>query len=144
MVAHDLFLKDAEQSFDFLVRDFGYKCIMPPGKSTLEGLRFEKPPVYVETGWYKGEVDVTIGVTVDTTILRPYRTKRFPLWHVACHIDPAVKNESLPIKSFVTTNADAKLVLDHYAKMMKRLCGDILRGDLAILESIVASDHPVK
>ena len=134
------FFSDAREAFDFLVSELGFRVIEPKTDSSLESVRFEKAPLSVEVGWYKGEVDVGLHVAIDTTILRPYRRKRFGLSEVLVHLQPGIFQTIPRLPESSTTLADARVYLACFAKLMRAHCAEILRGDLKTLEQIVSRD----
>ena len=136
MTTRSQFVDDVVAAFSYLTEDFGFQCILPQSESTLESIHFEKPPVYVDVGWYKGEVDVRIGSTITTAVLRPYRPKSFELWQIVAHLDPHAFSTTPDLPRIAQTTQDARAYLDYYSRLMKKHCTEILRGDLKILEDI--------
>ena len=137
---HD-FHQGVFSAFAFLTSDVGFRCVTPDSDGALESVRFEKPPLAVEVGWYKGEVDVGIRVAIDTTILRPYRRKYFGVAEIAKHVKPDVFSVAPDLPRMAISSEDALVYARFYAGLLRAHCQDILRGDIKPLEEIVQKEQ---
>jgi hypothetical protein len=127
-------------AFGFLTSELGFRSIVPSSESSLEPVRFEKSPFIVEVYWGKGEVDVGIRVTIDTSILRPYRRKSFDEGEIARHLKPDIFRVPRAVPLRGTSLEKALADVRFYAGLMKEYCRDILRGDTKVLEEILQKD----
>ena len=140
MSSRAVFYEGVLSAFGFLTSELGFLSVVPNSESTLESVCFEKSPLFVEVGWYKGEVDVSIRVTIDTSILRPYRRKSFGVAEIAKYLKQDVFRApaALPVSAISTDQA--LVCVQFYAALMKEYCQDILRGDIKTLEEIVQKE----
>lgn len=122
--------------FAFLCEKYGFNLCPDDPPAAYHSVVYEKAPFVVEMWWGKGEVDVLVRVTIDTTILRPYRTKTFPLWMIVRRINPSALNRHPPLPQFALSVSDAEACLKWEAKLMSENCDELLRGDIKVLEDL--------
>ena len=65
------------RTFAFLVDKYGFQLMSGERRSSLDSITYEKKPVIIEFGWYKGEIDINLRVDVENEIFRPYRSRTF-------------------------------------------------------------------
>ena len=120
----------AQQQFAFLIEDFGFA--LTAGSNPV---RYDADRVYVEVWSGQGEIDLCLGVKVDTEILRPYVSHRFGLAQVIRYYK---RGPVPPLSSFAAPSAstETERELMHLALLTKTYCADILRGDITPLERI--------
>lgn len=124
------FGKSARRHFDFLINEFGFIVT-----SEDDPVRYDALSLYVEIWSSKGETDVLFGVKADTDILRPYVSHLFILAEVVRYYKKG------PFPGFDSYSGAADLTDDqrflaYLADLMKKYCGEILRGDIKVLEKL--------
>jgi hypothetical protein len=60
--------------FDFLIKDFRFAQT-----AAVDPVRYDAATLYVEVWRDKGQIDLIVGVKVDTEIIRPYVSHRFSI-----------------------------------------------------------------
>ena len=130
------FIDHVLEHFAFLTDEFGFALRAPSLREALGMVHYERPPVTVDIGWYKGEVSVVVTAMAHTTILRPGRSKAFSLEEIAGHLDATALKEAPQFPGHITKveEADRRLAFD--ASLLRKYGADILQGDLKILEAI--------
>lgn len=128
------FLESIVAHFGFLQDEFGFQ--FHPGQ-----LAYLKEPLSVTFGWYKGEIDIDFSVSLSFTdtheIFRPYLSRSFRLTEVVRQSDsPAPSSWSLGGGGYITTDEEAHAYLEGCARLMRKHCGPLLRGDLTALEQL--------
>ena len=121
--------------FEFLVAEFGY-VLRLPSDEPLGMVHYEKLPVTIDIGWYKGEVSVLITVTVNTAMLRPGKSKQFYLDEIVGYLDKSAFKDIPKFPGYVTTDPQADEMLAFEARLLKTYGESFLRGDLKVLETI--------
>jgi hypothetical protein len=137
------FASEVAKHFDFLVRDYGFAPVDRSDVKVGELVTYRKDPLDISIGWYKGEIDVGFSVALDFAaghpVFRPYLPRNFGLHEIATRQNPAayasLSARMRPL-GFVTTLNIAAAYLDEAAKIVKRFCEPILRGDYTLLEQI--------
>jgi hypothetical protein len=124
------------RTFAFLVDKYGFQLTSGERRSSLDSITYEKKPVIIEFGWYKGEIDINIRVDVENEIFRPYRSRTFDLSRIALRQDKNAYRNAPRFPNYITTLMEAETWLQFEACIMKRFCKPILRGDIHILEEI--------
>ncbi len=124
------FGESAGRHFDFLIKEFGFSLT-----SGEDPVRYDSACLYVEIWSSKGETDVLFGVKVDTDILRPYVSHLFSLAEVVRYYKTG------PFPHFASFTgapdlAEEERFLVYWAALMKKYCGDVLRGDITALEKL--------
>ena len=131
------FIHTAKNEFSFIADTYGFALSLPESDSSLESLRYEKLPLWVEISWYKGELEVIVGYSGETPILRPFKSRIFPLAEIALHLDPRSLEGAPRFPNYVTAENEIVTAVAYWAKIMKTTCSEILRGDIKPLEQIV-------
>ncbi len=99
-------------------------------------MRYENLPLYVEIGWYKGEIDIIVGYSGETAILRPYKSRIFYLPEIALHLDSQALQRAPRFPNYITAEEDMILAVAYGAEIMEKYCPQILKGDIRVLEEI--------
>jgi len=134
------FINVALKDFDFLVKDFGFTAT--PETVCGVGLSFTKDAhaLKVSLGWYKGEVDFEFEVLLETSVFRPYISRRFDLGEIVNLIDPNAITKALserpPLPRWVLSVENAHSVLQYYAMLVQNFCLPVLNGEFEVLEAI--------
>jgi len=105
-------------------------------KARWTPVTYEKKPILIEFGWYKGEIDIHFRVDLENEIFRPYRSRTFALSKVALWRDKNAYCNAPKFPNYITTLSEAETWLQFEAAVMKKFCEPILHGDLGILEAI--------
>jgi len=108
--------------FDFLIDDFGFALT-----SAEHPVRYDAATLYVEVWWDKGQIDLVVGVKVDTEVLRPYVSHRFSIAEIVRYYKtgPFPTLASFPPMPEVAREERSVIYL---AALAKKYCGDIFRG----------------
>ncbi len=130
------FISTARSYFSFLTHDYDFTLILPKSDSSLESMRYENLPLYVEIGWYKGEIDIIVGYSGETAILRPYKSRIFYLPEIALHLDSQALQRAPRFPNYITAEEDMILAVAYGAEIMEKYCPQILKGDIRVLEEI--------
>jgi hypothetical protein len=130
------FVNNAKNYFSFLTNDYNFTFIAPKSNSSLDPIRFEKSPIYIEIGWYKGEIDIIIGISSKTAILQPYKSRIFYLPEIALHLDSKALQRAPRFPNYITKEKEMIADLAYESELMKKYCSEILNGDIKILEEI--------
>jgi len=131
------FFQSVRQTFDFLVRDFGYQ-LQRSISDDASCVIYTHPLMNVEFYWGKGELDVIFRVKVENEIFRPYRSRAFSLSEVIRYLDETAFNAYPQINNgaYITTLSDAENVLQFHSALMHKYCTGILSGDLSLFEKL--------
>ncbi len=130
------FINTAKSDFAFLSDVYGFSLILPASDSSLESIRYDNFPLYIEIGWYKGEIDVIVGYSGETAILRPYKSRIFNLSEIALHSDSQALQDAPRFPNYITAEKDMIAALACWANILKKYGPPILRGDIRLLEEI--------
>jgi hypothetical protein len=138
------FTDTVESRFRFLERDFSFHRREKPTTAGIgDVVEYERFPVEIVIGWYKGEVEVTFSIAyayaTDHPPFRPYISRTFDLSELAIRRNSSAFAEhisSLTNDAYVTSLEQADAVLGVYSAVMKDTCAPILGGDLSLLEEI--------
>jgi hypothetical protein len=137
------FATEVAKQFDFLVRDYGFERVDRADVKAGELVTYRKDPLDIGVGWYKGEIDVGFSLALDFAashaVFRPYLSRSFELHEIATRQDPAAYRDwsaRMRPLGFVTNLQIAAACLEESAKIVRRFCEPILRGDFAQLEAI--------
>lgn len=130
------FIHSAKNEFSFLTDGYAFALSLPESESSLEPLRYENLPLYVEISWYKGELDVIVGYSGETPILRPYKSRIFSLSEIALHLDSHSLEGAPRFPNYITREKEIIAAIAYWAQIMKTTCSDILSGDIRTLEQI--------
>lgn len=130
------FIDTATSDFSFLADVYEFTLILPKSDSSLESLRYENLPLYIEISWYKGEIDVIVGYSGETAILRPYKSRIFYLPEIALHHDSQALQGAPCFPNYIIEENEMIAAIAYWAKIMKKYCPGILRGDINVLENI--------
>jgi len=137
------FSSEVASAFGFLVTDHGFRFVDCPGYRAGERVEFQKNPLTIGFGWYKGEVDVDFSLALEYAsnhkIFRPYLSRTFQLREVAVRQNPdafASWATRKDLGGFVTRAEQAAPYLRACAEIMRQYCIPILDGDLSQLEKI--------
>jgi hypothetical protein len=116
--------------FDFLINDFGFALT-----SAEDPIRYDAATLYVEVWWDKGQIDLIVGVKIDTEIIRPFVSHRFSIDEIVRYYKtgPFPTFGSFAPMPGVT---EEKRFVIYLAVLTKKYCGDILRGDMTALERL--------
>jgi hypothetical protein len=116
--------------FDFLINDFGFALT-----SAENPVRYHAGRLYVEIWWDKGQIDLVVGVKVDTEVIRPYVSHRFSIAEIVRYYKsgPFPTLDSFCLTPEVTREERCVIYL---AVLTKKYCGNILRGDITPLERL--------
>jgi hypothetical protein len=138
----------ALRHFTFLVENYGYSIHADAEDARQETVRFDRFPLSVNLGWYKGEVDIVFEVAFafarDHAVFRPFVSRRFNLAEILGRID---ERALMPLKearlsggwiSGPTFSTSADNALRIASNLMQAYCGSILSGQLGLLEKITA------
>jgi hypothetical protein len=133
-----------ESQFRFLERDFSFHRREKPITAGIgDVVEYERFPVEISIGWYKGEVDVVFSIVyayaTDHPPFRPYISRTFNLSELATRRNPqafADHMASLSKSAGATSLKQADMILGVYSAVMKSTCAPILSGDLSLLEEI--------
>lgn len=132
----DDFSNIVTRTFAFLVDKHGFQLVSGQRQGSLDSITYEKNPILIEFGWYKGEIDINFRVDLENAIFRPYRSRTFALSKIALWRDKSAYRNAPRFPNYITTLADAETWLQFEAAVMKRFCEPILHGDLGILEAL--------
>lgn len=124
------------RSFAFLVDQYGFQLVCGPRQSSLDSIRYEKKPLAVEVGWYKGEIDIAFDVDLENEIFRPYVSRTFHLSELARRQDRTAYRNGPRFPNYITTRQEAQTAIQFEAHVMRKCCKSILQGDLSLLEQI--------
>jgi hypothetical protein len=137
------FSGEVANAFGFLVSDYGFRLVDRPDFGAGEMIEFQKDPVTISIGWYKGEIDVNFSVSLDFAeahkIFRPYLSRTFQLREIAVRQDPnafaswVIRQD---LGGSITRPEQATAYLDACATIMRQYCVPVLMGDLTHLEEI--------
>jgi hypothetical protein len=138
------FTNIVESQFRFLETDFSFHRRENPVTAGIgDVVEYERFPVEISIGWYKGEVDVAFSIAyayaTDHPPFRPYISRTFDLRELATRRNPrafADHAESLSKSAGATSLKQADMILGVYSAVMKATCAPILGGDLSLLEEI--------
>ncbi|MGD8666438.1 MAG: hypothetical protein PVI58_10600, partial [Desulfobacterales bacterium] len=130
------FIDATQKAFSFLTETYGFTLSLPETDSSLESLRYENLPLYVEISWYKGELDVIVGYAGETPILRPYKSRIFLLSEIALHLDSRSLESAPRFPDYITGENDVRTALAYWSQIMKTSCPEILSGNINTLEQI--------
>jgi len=133
-----------DSHFRFLERDFSFhrrENSITAGVGDV--VEYERFPLEILIGWYKGEVEVTFSIAyayaTDHPPFRPYISRTFDLTELAIRRNPSAFAEcraSLTKGACVTSLEQADSLLGVYSAVMKDTCAPILGGDPSPLEEI--------
>jgi len=132
----DDFFDMVTRSFAFLVDQYGFQLTSGPGQSSLDSIRYEKKPLVLEFGWYKGEIDSAFHVDLENEVFRPYVSRTFYLGEIARRQDKNAYRNGPKFPNYITTRQEAQTAIQFEAHVMKKCCKSILQGDLSLLEEI--------
>ncbi|MBI5572091.1 MAG: hypothetical protein HY914_19260 [Desulfomonile tiedjei] len=138
MTELDKFAKVVREIYQFLVRDYDFQLVIPEWNSGLESIVFKGAAYDIEIGWYKGEIDILFRVTLENAVFRPHISRQFSLSEMLLAIDDEAWNDPPELPRWVVSSEDAAAVLRYYAKLMKKHCAGVLKGDLAVFETLTA------
>ncbi|MDJ0987585.1 MAG: hypothetical protein QNJ26_18745 [Desulfobacterales bacterium] len=130
------FINAAQKDFSFLADEYGFSYTPPESDSSLESLRYEKLPLYVEISWYKGEMDVIVGYAGETAILRPYKSRIFLLTEIALHRDSSALKDAPRFPNYITTENEILTAVAYWSQTLKKYGPELLNGDISLLEDI--------
>lgn len=130
------FINTVKNEFYFLMDTYGFALTLPKTDSSLEPLRYENLPLYVEISWYKGELDAIVGYSGETPILRPYHSRIFSLSEISLHLDSHSLAGAPRFPNYITEENELQTAIAYWAQIMKAYCSDILSGDINTLEQI--------
>ena len=130
------FINAVKSDFFFLAKAYDFTLVLPESDSSLESLRYENLPLFIEIGWYKGELDIIVGYSGETPILRPYLSRIFTLSEIALHLDSRALQEAPSFPNYITGESEISRAVAYWARIMKTYCSEILSGDIHILEEI--------
>ena len=126
----------------FLADEYGFRFAGEDHR-VGEVVEYVKEPLTVYFGWYKGEIDIHVSLSLahaaNHAVFRPYLSRSFALRELALRQNPqafADWAQRYPKAEYVTTPAQAAQWLGEWAAIMRRYCAPILAGDLALLEQI--------
>jgi hypothetical protein len=132
----DDFFRMVTHTFVFLVDEYGFQLTSGPRQSSLDSITYEKEPIFIDFGWYKGEIDISVRVDLENEVFRPYRSRTFALHKIALWQDQDAYRDAPSFPDYITTPGEADACLQFEAGIMKRFCGPILQGDIGILEKM--------
>ena len=136
MRLRQLFINTAKNEFSFLTETCGFTLSLPESDSSLEPLRYDNFPLYVEISWYKGELGVIVGYSGETPILRPYQSRIFPLPEIALHLDSLALLGAPRFPNYITEENEILTAVAYWAQIMKSYCSPIFNGNVKVLEEI--------
>jgi len=108
--------------FAFLVKEYGFQLTSKEPRSSLDSVAYEKKPVTIELGWYKGEIDISFHVDLENEIFRPYISRTFGVSEIALRQDRDAYRDAPRFPDYVTTGAQAEAALNYGAEIMPRSC----------------------
>jgi hypothetical protein len=78
--SHSRFIDFAMSEIGFLVEDFGFTATV----NNVVGIAvsFAKDALAIESGWYKGEVDLVFLILLENSVFRPYIPRYYNLGEV--------------------------------------------------------------
>lgn len=132
----DDFFDIVTRSFAFLVDQYGFQLTSGPRQSSLDAIRYEKKPLLIEFGWYKGEIDIIFHVDLENEVFRPYISRIFALSEIARRHDRDAYRNAPRFPNYITTRDEAETAVQFEAHVMRKYCKLVLRGDISFLEEI--------
>jgi hypothetical protein len=116
------FANVTKRLFAFLVKEYGFQLVSKDCRSSLDSITYEKKPLTIELGWYKGEIDISFHVDLENDIFRPYISRTFMLSEIALRQDKDAYRDAPSFPDYITTLAQAKAMLKFTAGIMKKHC----------------------
>jgi hypothetical protein len=130
------FFDAVTRSFAFLVDQYGFQLLSGPRHNSPESIRYEKKPLVIEVGWYKGEIDIAFYVDLENDVFRPYVSRTFHLSELARRQDKTAYRNGPRFPNYITTRQEAQSAIQFEARVMRKCCKSVLQGDLRLLEEI--------
>ncbi len=137
------FSNEVANAFGFLVSDYGFRFVDRPDFPAGELIEYEKEPVTIGVGWYKGEIEINFSVALEFAaahhIFRPYLSRTFQLREIALRQNSdafASWATRKDLGGFITRAEQAAPYLAACATIMRQYCVPVLMGDLTLLEEI--------
>jgi hypothetical protein len=124
------------RSFAFLVDQYGFQLVSDQRHNSLDSIRYEKKPLVIELGWYKGEIDIAFYVDLENDVFRPYVSRAFQLSELARRQDGTAHRNGPKFPNYITTLQEAQTAVQFEAHVMRKCCKSVLQGDLSLLEQI--------
>jgi hypothetical protein len=124
------FEKTVRTHFDFLIHEFGFTLT-----SDDDGVRYDAPTLYVGLGSSKGEIDLILGVKVDTDTIRPYASHVFGIDEIVRYYKTGPFPVFASFPAIPGVSEEERFVI-YLATLARKYCGEILRGDLTVLERL--------